>query len=880
MRHILRIVLITVALALIGLALTPKATPAQSTNPCDASRPIPYGWHLRPAEPSGGDSVIVVFTSCRDCVDLLDFEMSGSGQARLDLRMRDVCPMTLLCRRDSLEVPLGRLASGRHRLTYGVHAAVVYGDSAFCYVERPDTVDFVVGGTVTPPPPLPVLPYTSVIKIGPAPPCADCPPRICPDEPIPFLIAGSFPSGCYHFRSLELLPSPIMVPGPQPPVVRIHIDRRTCAMCTLNLPPWAADTVLAGLPPGTYGLMLQMVVTSYCDSLAPDSTTYYANRTFTVKDSCLAGPLPFGTRVRIGPPPPCANCPPQICPAAPIPVVVAGMLPSSCYQFRKLELLPSPIVGPRQEPPVVRIVVAENDCMDWPCLNVQVPWQARTLLPGLPSGAYGLMMQLDVVSMCDSTRVNATYRATESFAVRDSCVAPPTEPCLMTDWVHSGLACDDFIAPGGVAKSVMTAMSPTPLAGLQGRLSLYPRGLRISHLEPVGAAQGMHIAWVPKENGAEFVLFAEAGAPIGGVRCETGARCQQPVLAVSMVPDTDAVLPPVTHLSVGDLLGSDSLGNAVPACPIVTLVAVESRICAGPSCDFNLDGRLDVRDLVSMVRCVRGTGACPDTSLARLDCNGDGRTNVDDVMCCARTILHGGERDTMPGRPEPNVAIELGEPQWESDGLLVPIRVHAADRVGALRLALALPLDRYDVTSVETGAGAGQWLELHEVTDGRLVLGLIGLDPEVPAEEPLTLDLALRLALKPGQGAGGDVGLADLQLSGRDGVTLEVTALPVPVPLPAPGALLLSAARPNPFTHETSFALNLDRAADVDLTVHDLSGRRVATLFRGALGAGPHEFAWRGARSDGSAAANGIYFLQARVGGERLTRKVIFLRGN
>jgi hypothetical protein len=276
---------------------------------------------------------------------------------------------------------------------------------------------------------------------------------------------------------------------------------------------------------------------------------------------------------------------------------------------------------------------------------------------------------------------------------------------------------------------------------------------------------------------------------------------------------------------------------------------------------------------------VLGNGPCPDTSLARLDCNGDGRLGVDDVMCCARTILHGGERDTMPGRPEPNVAVEIGEPEWESNGLRVPIRVLAAERVGAARLALALPLDRYEVTGVETGTGAGQWLELHEVVDGRLVLGLIGPGPDLSAEEPMTLDLMLRLALKPGQNAGGDVGLADLQLSGRDGVTLEVASLPAPVPLPAPAALMLSAARPNPFTHETSFALNLGRATDVDLAVHDLSGRRVATLFRGALGAGPHEFTWRGVRGDGSTVANGIYFLQARVGGERLVRRVIFLRG-
>ena len=746
MRHVLRIFLLTLAIVLVGLALAPRATPAQGLDPCDANLVIPYGWHLRPPAPCGNDSVTVVFNSCRDCVDLLAFEWADSGLAQLDLRMREMCPMALVCRPDSLEVPLGRLAAGHHQLNYQVRAEVVRGDSSLCTMTRSETLGFLVG---------------------------------CPE--------------------------------PQP------------------------------------------------------------------------GSLPFVTSVQVGPPPPCADCKPRICPGTPIPFVVTGTTPSNCYQFRGLQLLPSPIVGPRQEPPVVRIVVAQNDCMDWPCDIVVRPWAAEALLPGLMPGDYNLMMQLAVVSMCDSTKVDTTYYATRSFMVKDSCLAPPIAPCFMVDWEHDGrtVGCDATVGPGQPATVGMSVTTQVPLAGLQGRLSFAPAGLRITRLVPVGQAEGMRIAWEPRADGADFLMFAEHGAPLMAVRCDSNARCASPrALDVVLEPVEGATLPPVTHLAVHDLLGSDSLGNAVPACRIMTLAVVEARICAGPSCDFNQDGRLDVRDLVSMVRCVLGTGPCPDTSLARLDCNGDGRLGVDDVLCCARTILHGGERDTVPGRPEPDVAVRLGEPAWESSGLRVPIRVLAADRVGAARLALTLPLDRYEVTRVETGADAGEWLELHEAVDGRLVLGLIGLAPDTSAGTPATLDLALHLALKPGQDAGGEVGLADLQLSGRDGATLDGAALPAPVPLPTPADLMLSAARPNPFTHETSFTLNLDRAADVDLAVHDLSGRRVATLFRGALGAGPHEFGWRGVRDDGSSAANGIYFLKAHVGGQRLARKVIFLRGN
>ena len=881
MRYALRILFITLALVLLGLALSPKATPA---DPCDPNGAIPYGWHLRPAAPEAGDSVTVVFTSCRDCVELLGFEMPASGPARLDLRMRIVCPLTLICRPDSLEVPLGRHAAGRYQLSYLVHADVVLADSGLCTVERPDSLQFTVGGPV-PPVPLP-LPYTTEIRIGPPPLCTACPPRICPGAPIPFHVAGAFPDGCFHFRGLELLPSPLASPRPEPPIVRLDVDDRNCGVCTMDVPPWSADTALAGLPPGTYTLMLQMMVRSACDSAHADTTIYRESRSFTVQDSCFEppppGPLPFVTRVQVGPPPPCADCPPRICPAAPISVRVAGTLPSNCYRLLGLELLPTLFAGPRPQPPVLRIVVAQNDCMDWPCDDVTRSWSAQTTLQGLPPGAYELPLELAIVSMCDSAHVDSLFGARRAFTVLDSCVVtPPAEPCVWADWVHPGDRCDDFIQPGGRARVTMTIRSGAPLAGLQGEIRLDPAGLRITGLAPVGRAADMHVTWERTPAGAKFMMFAEQGAPVG-LRCDGGARCDEPVLAVSVAPDTDAALPAVTHVSAGNLLGADSLGNEVPQCQIMTLVAVEARICTGASCDFNLDGRLDVRDLVSMVHCVLGTGPCPDTSLARLDCNSDGRLGVDDVLCCARTILHGGQRDTTRGRPEPDVAVQLGEAVWEAGDLRLPVHVSGADRLGAARLALALPVDRYEVTGVELAAAGSQWLELHDVVDGQVVLGLIGLGSpaSIATDEPQSLDLTLHLALKPGQSAGGDVGLADLQASGPDGVTLEIATAPPPVPLPAPGALSLSGARPNPFAHETRFALNLDRGTDVDLSVHDLGGRRVATLFHGALGAGPHEFVWRGTRGDGSSAANGIYVLRARIGNDRLTRKVIFLRGN
>ncbi len=889
MRHVARIFLITLALILLGLALTPKASPAQTANPCDSTRLVPYWTETAPPQPCGMDSVSIVFRSCKDCVQLLSYEWPIGGPLRVNMRMLDVCPLTLVCRPDSLRIPLGRIAAGHYELAVNVVVGVVYGDTGYCTFTRRDTVRFSVGC----PPPPDSLPYVQHVDLGYLGPCTLCPRVVCPGQPIPLHIDGMFPDGCYRFRGLELLAAPFESPLPRPPMVRLLVDHRTCGGCPLVVAPFTADTTLPALPPGTYNLTLQLLEVGHCDSLLTGWTEYHASKAFTVRDSCgpfpPTGPLPFVTAMTLDGSALCDTCRPATCPDVPIPFHVEGVFPNDCLQFRRIELVPSlpTVVGP----PTVRIVVGVNDCLGRPCLPELYHWAGDVALPGLPPGSYRLPVEMAFVSWCDSTKVDSVQGVALSFTVRESCEVTPPGACVLAGWDHSQRVgiCDTFLGAGDSAQVRMTIASATPLAGLQGVLTLYPEGpppgLMITRLVPVGPAEGMHVAWSRQSDGVHFLMFAEHGAPIGGVRnCAGAVRCEQPVLAVVVGPGPAMVVPspdfppPVTYVSVHDLLGSDSLGTAVPECSIETaLVAVVATICAGPSCDFNHDGTLDVRDLVTMVHCVLDT-TCADTVGFALDCNGDGRLNVDDVLCCALHILHDGVRDTMPGRPEPGVAVDLGAPAWDGSGLEVPLHLRGADRVGAARLALALPLDRYDVTGVTLGDGGGQWLELHDVVDGRLVLGLIGLGGG--GSGPSQLDLTLRLALKPGQAAGGDVTVADLQASGPDGATLSLATTPVTVPLPSPGALSLSPARPNPFGHETSFALNLDRAAQVEVTVHDLSGRRVATLFSGALAAGPHDFAWRGARDDGSAAPNGIYFLQARVGGERLTRKVIFLPGD
>ena len=83
----------------------------------------------------------------------------------------------------------------------------------------------------------------------------------------------------------------------------------------------------------------------------------------------------------------------------------------------------------------------------------------------------------------------------------------------------------------------------------------------------------------------------------------------------------------------------------------------------------------------------------------------------------------------------------------------------------------------------------------------------------------------------------------------------------------APAAAARLRAWPNPFNPATKLSFSIPEAGAVKLTVHDASGRLVATLVDGPLGAGPHGVEWRP-----ETAASGVYLarLTGKFGGDQL----------
>ncbi len=93
-----------------------------------------------------------------------------------------------------------------------------------------------------------------------------------------------------------------------------------------------------------------------------------------------------------------------------------------------------------------------------------------------------------------------------------------------------------------------------------------------------------------------------------------------------------------------------------------------------------------------------------------------------------------------------------------------------------------------------------------------------------------------------------------------------------------PGSIRLFANYPNPFNPETVIPFELPRAGTVELSIFNIAGQKIATLFSGNQFAGRHELRWNGMSDNGTFSASGVYFAQLAFGNQRRTLKLLLIR--
>lgn len=81
-----------------------------------------------------------------------------------------------------------------------------------------------------------------------------------------------------------------------------------------------------------------------------------------------------------------------------------------------------------------------------------------------------------------------------------------------------------------------------------------------------------------------------------------------------------------------------------------------------------------------------------------------------------------------------------------------------------------------------------------------------------------------------------------------------------------PRYLAITGVAPNPVVNQAALTFTLPAdAARAHLTLHDIQGRRLASLYEGFLAAGVHEIDWTPRTDSGSRLAAGVYFVRLAV---------------
>jgi hypothetical protein len=111
---------------------------------------------------------------------------------------------------------------------------------------------------------------------------------------------------------------------------------------------------------------------------------------------------------------------------------------------------------------------------------------------------------------------------------------------------------------------------------------------------------------------------------------------------------------------------------------------------------------------------------------------------------------------------------------------------------------------------------------------------------------------------------------------GADEYYLDLSA--APEQMTESERLQLRIAGANPVRGDARIGYQLHVAAGVRLAVHDVFGRRVATLVDQRQEAGEHQVVWNGRRDDGREAPSGVYFLRLTAGVQEARAALVLTR--
>lgn len=338
--------------------------------------------------------------------------------------------------------------------------------------------------------------------------------------------------------------------------------------------------------------------------------------------------------------------------------------------------------------------------------------------------------------------------------------------------------------------------------------------------------------------------------------------------------DTHAVTDTIgLHFSA--IVIGDTLGVVYPDS------SVSGVIYTTNGADVNQDGKLNVLDIIRLVRIIIGRESPPTQGSFGFfvaDANRDETMNVQDAVWMINTILDLSAKALEDGPTRP-VVVALGTIEGNRGGkMTVPITVDANGVIAALQLSLSFDPALLTVGTPQlTDRSAGLSMD-YAIQDGVLRIVLYSLSRDGITSGSGAVLLLPITGVK--EGSDGVLTLTEALPATQQGTLAPVIVESSPTKTTArPTAFALDAARPNPFNPTTSIVYAVPTQTQVTLIVYNLLGQVVARLSDGIRAPGRYTVVWDGRNTEGAPVASGVYLYRiTTTDGFTQTRRMTLLK--
>ena len=305
-----------------------------------------------------------------------------------------------------------------------------------------------------------------------------------------------------------------------------------------------------------------------------------------------------------------------------------------------------------------------------------------------------------------------------------------------------------------------------------------------------------------------------------------------------------------------------------------SLIMEDGYFTVDPFGDANLDGEVSVGDCVSIVAFIIERLEFTMRQFEAADIDSSLWVDIGDLQLIINVILEIDTPRRVYPPDDPRVRVELLTDSAPSGEILnVPLLAEIYEEVSALQFKVEFNPEKVsglDVVKSEIAPGMKLDFDISDDEIKGVLYNFAG--GNIGPISGALFDFSFRV-----DGGGFDPN-TDISLTEFLAVNPSADFMPVEIKNLLPEQFRLAQNYPNPFNANTNIRFDLKSAEQVELSVYDILGRKIAVLLNESLPAGSHVVTWDGRSGDGNPAATGVYFYRLRAANFDDTKKMVLVK--